>query len=593
MPYQVDRFNGTFLVSVDDGTIDTTTDIRFVGKNYAGYGEVQNENFLHLLENFANTSPPPKVISGQIWFDSATKKLKFYDGTRFKVAGGAEVSATAPSNLATGEFWWDSSAQQLYAYNGNEYVLVGPADSPDLGTAAIVAQVVKDNLNVNHSIAKLQSGGDTIAIISKDSFTLNSVVNPITGFSVIKKGVNLVNTSGTSGITATDHYFWGTASNSLKLGGFAAEDFVRSGSAELTSGALFGDTGFTLGNSAGPDIRFYVENGDEPIIENLLGNPVKVRITISPTDKRDVAVFGPLGVTPGTNNFYNLGSTSSKWANIFATTFNGNLIGNVTGNVTGNHIGNVVSSTDATVLVDSAAKTFYGTLGSPLQPATVFGNVLGDLTGTANNALTLNSKSESVSATINTIASRDTNGNITANRFLGIADHSVRLKIDDAAADDPGSSYKSAKTTATGNTIAARNSAGDLFANYFRGTATAAAYADLAEIYKTDKQYEVGTVVAVGGEAEVRSSQFGDLAIGVISQSPAYLMNKDAEGQAVALKGRVPVKITGRIKKGDRLAATDNGCAIKATIHQHADVFAIALEDSENTDIKLIECVIL
>ena len=91
MAYQVDKFNGTFLVSVEDGTIDTTTDLRFVGKNYAGYGEVQNENFLHLLENFANTTSPPKVVTGQVWYDSASRRLKFYDGFRFKMAGGAEV----------------------------------------------------------------------------------------------------------------------------------------------------------------------------------------------------------------------------------------------------------------------------------------------------------------------------------------------------------------------------------------------------------------------------------------------------------------------------------------------------------------------
>ncbi len=92
MAYQVDKFNGTFLTSVEDGTIDNTTDIRFVGKNYAGYGEVQNENFLHMLENFANTTPPPRVITGQVWYDSENNKLKFYDGTKFKTAVGAEVS---------------------------------------------------------------------------------------------------------------------------------------------------------------------------------------------------------------------------------------------------------------------------------------------------------------------------------------------------------------------------------------------------------------------------------------------------------------------------------------------------------------------
>ena len=105
MAYQVDRYNGTFLVSVEDGTIDTTTDLRLLGKNYDGYGEVQNENFLHLLENFANSAAPPKALSGQIWYDTTNKKIKFYDGSRFRTAGSSEVSASPPSGLSAGDFW--------------------------------------------------------------------------------------------------------------------------------------------------------------------------------------------------------------------------------------------------------------------------------------------------------------------------------------------------------------------------------------------------------------------------------------------------------------------------------------------------------
>jgi hypothetical protein len=96
MAYQVNKFNGTFLVSVADGTIDSTTNIRFVGKNYAGYGQVQNENFLHLLEHFAGASQPSKPVSGQLWYDSSDRKIKVYDGTRFRPVGGATSSATAP-----------------------------------------------------------------------------------------------------------------------------------------------------------------------------------------------------------------------------------------------------------------------------------------------------------------------------------------------------------------------------------------------------------------------------------------------------------------------------------------------------------------
>ena len=101
MAYIINKTNGTQIAVVEDGTIDQTTDLKLVGKNYAGYGEIQNENFVHLLENFASANQPAKAIAGQMWFDSGSSKLKFYDGTKFRTTGGAEVSTcllyTSPS----------------------------------------------------------------------------------------------------------------------------------------------------------------------------------------------------------------------------------------------------------------------------------------------------------------------------------------------------------------------------------------------------------------------------------------------------------------------------------------------------------------
>lgn len=585
MAYQVDKFNGTFLVSVDDGTIDTTTDIRFVGKNYAGYGEVQNENFLHLLENFANTTAPPKTITGQIWFDSGTRKLRYYDGTKFKTASGAEVGPTAPSGLQQGEFWFDTSAEQIYVWTGTEFILVGPEAAPDLGASAVVSQVVKDNLGTNHTIVKFQSGGDVIAIVSKDAFTLNSTINPITGFTQIKKGINLLNTNPTTGVTSTDHYFWGTASNSLALGGFSAEDFVRIGDVAFTETISFGDAGFTLGDQN--DVRLRIENGDEAVLENRLGNAISIRIRLTDSDLRDVAIFTSSAILPGTSNFYNLGSATSKWATVFATTFNGALIGNVTGDITGVHKGNLLSN-DNTLSFDALTRTFSGDF-----EGTLTGSVIGNITGTATNSLTLNSLLGEQGAVATSVAIRDSSANLTANRFIGIADRVDRLKIDNTATDTD-VNYRSAKTTATPNTIAARDSSGNLTANVFNGTATSAQYADLAEKYLADQEYSVGTVISVGGDAEVTASKFGDRAIGVVSSKPAFMMNSELEGGTyIALKGRVPVKVTGVVNKGDRLIATDNGAAIRATPHQHSDVFAVALESSRDTDVKLIESIIL
>ena len=103
----------------------------------------------------------------------------------------------------------------------------------------------------------------------------------------------------------------------------------------------------------------------------------------------------------------------------------------------------------------------------------------------------------------------------------------------------------------------------DIYANTFNGTATSAQYADLAENYVADKSYEPGTVVEFGGSAEVRasSSKNTPAIAGVVSTDPAYLMNSALEGDsvvAVALRGRVPCKVYGPVRKGDVLIASSH-----------------------------------
>jgi len=148
-------------------------------------------------------------------------------------------------------------------------------------------------------------------------------------------------------------------------------------------------------------------------------------------------------------------------------------------------------------------------------------------------------------------------------------------------------------TAATANTIALRDSSGNLTATVFSGTATSARYADLAEKYLADANYEPGTVVMVGGTQEVTASQPGFRALGAVSTNPAYMMNSNLEnGTYIALKGRVPVKVYGPVNKGDQLTTGKEGTAI-VWGQNSTNAFAIALETNTNTDIKLVECVIL
>lgn len=595
MAYQVDKFNGTFLTSVEDGTIDTTTDIRFVGKNYAGYGEVQNENFLHILENFANTTPPPRAVVGQIWFDSTSteKKLKFYDGNIWKTASGAKVADIAPSGLTTGEFWWNNATKQLYTWDGSQFILVGPEATPDIGLSTVVAARVKDDTRTTeHSILKFIVGGETIAIASPDEFTLSNDDNPIADFDRIKKGITLINTP-TTGISTDNFFFWGSASNSLKLGGVDAANYIQRGDISFESEISFADPGFQLGNAR--DLRVRVENDDEVVIENRLGNPIRFRITVNEiSDKRDVLFITSTSVEPGTNNFYQLGTLTRSWSQVYASTFFGNLTGDVAGNLVGDMRGTVRAS-DTTVMINGTSKQI-GYAGANIV-GVLTGNVSGNVEGTASNASRLNSIDSSIAIPVTvdktSIPIRDSSGDIYAVRFQGTANQSDRLKIDNSATDDVSSSYKSAKTTKTANTIAARDGSGNLLANLFDGTATAAQYADLAEKYLPDAEYEIGTVVAIGGEKEITAAGNGHRAIGVISASPAFMMNKDLEGGVyVALKGRVPVKVAGPVIKGQRLVSADLGIAC-ADDTNTGDVFAIALESSDVVDTKLIEAVIL
>jgi hypothetical protein len=131
---------------------------------------------------------------------------------------------------------------------------------------------------------------------------------------------------------------------------------------------------------------------------------------------------------------------------------------------------------------------------------------------------------------------------------------------------------------------------GNVRATLFIGTATSAQYADLAEKFLPETEYEPGTVVSVGGSNEIIASSEGDIAIGVISTEPALMMNSElVGGQYVALKGRVPVKTVDIIQKGDRLVPGNNGYAIKGS-DRSMNVFGIALTNSEN---GYVEAVIL
>ena len=152
-------------------------------------------------------------------------------------------------------------------------------------------------------------------------------------------------------------------------------------------------------------------------------------------------------------------------------------------------------------------------------------------------------------------------------------------------------------TAATGNLGAKTDSVltynstnGTLASTNFSGVASSAKYADLAEKYTTDGEYPPGTIMQVGGDAETTTADHNTQYIaGVISTNPAYLMNSELDGQAIALVGRVPVRVIGSVTKGAPVFVLDNGVASSSGTGK---LVGIALETNSNIDEKNVECML-
>ncbi len=321
MAYTVNKTNSSAspnAYTVQDSVLNTQTDLSFVGKGYAGYGETIAENFLHLLENFLNSSAPSKPITGQLWYDESANKLKVYDGS-FKPVSGAEYQSSEPSGQQQGDLWIDSDTQQLYFYNGSSNILVGPPAST--GTLnGFVYNTIADSTDTNQNVTYWYNDGNLIAIISEDTFTPKV---SISGFSTITKGITL-------STAISDLKFAGTSTDSDALGGVAAANYLRSNANDTTSGTLgvVNDTGLTVG--ADSDIKISVD-GTGGIIQNQVAD-TDITFKIN-----DGGVTTTVMTIDGATSRVGIGTTSpSTKLDISGTTTSTAFAGALTGDVTGN-----------------------------------------------------------------------------------------------------------------------------------------------------------------------------------------------------------------------------------------------------------------
>lgn len=241
MAYQV-KFTETTNPSkppltVEDQNLNHQTSLTFVGKNYPGYGSHIAENFLHLLENFSNTTPPSNPVEGQLWYDNSLNLLKIYDGTTWAPTGSIKKATSAPTLTNTqGDIWVDTSKNQLYISSGSTWLLVGPQYSSGIKTGPEI-ETITDIENVDHAVTTIFSEDQRIAIISKSAFTPKST---ILGFSTINQGVNLSSVDSTS--TSAPTKFWGRASeaDALNIAGVTVPslNFLRGDKPSVTNESL-------------------------------------------------------------------------------------------------------------------------------------------------------------------------------------------------------------------------------------------------------------------------------------------------------------------------------------------------------------------
>lgn len=650
MPYTLKKTNGTTLAVIQDGSIDNSTDLVFVGKNYAGYGQTVNENFLKLLENFSSPRQPDAPLTGQLWYDSATsqQKLKFYDGTRFKSLTMTDIASKRPSDLKAGDQWFDNINQKLYVYNGTDYIMIGPEKTAaQLQSTISTTSVVPSPSGASKTVLAVNIGDSTTAVFSPEAFAVDSADLLSSGhnFETVGRGITLPGTIAWSGTLADNtnlavrtNAYIPSQSNAWTLRGAASAswgmiqiqngNYVYYDAASYVRKTQFGefDAAFITSDPNGVYvnnvIKLHVTDNVDGNLSNFNYSKIKFNVNTG------TGLMNVITITTNTNEVLlvqpnpiknvDLGTETSRFRNgYFKNLYAGTLTTSTTGIISG---------------------TWILSAGSTIQGGTVQATT----STTATNAITLQSSTSTTSyvyakenETPYSIAQRDAVGYLTASGINASSTGTSKVQgtwvIDSSGSFQATTllgagttGYVSASQAFSNNSIVQRTGTGGINAASLNsaylnagatesslgyitgqwslvGTSTLeATYADIAERYEADAIYEPGTVLIVGGTKEVTvASLHGDVRVaGIVSTNPAFKLNAGAGSDDthpyIALKGRVPCKVTGWIKKGNRLVTSQKSGYAEA-FREGDDISAvigIALSDKETSGDGIIEVLV-
>jgi hypothetical protein len=395
MTYTINKSNGTKLVDVLDGTIDETTNLKLIGKNATTFGEALNEDLVFLLENFSNSIPPSRPLTGQIWYNTADSKLQVYSGLTggWRTAGSPIVSQTQPASLTTGDLWINSFDKQLYFFDGTALTLAGPIWSDKQGTTGFVAETLYDEFGNSKPILKLWVNNVNLGMFSSAEFV---PVPAMTGYTIIRKGY-----TSNSAVSST---FDLIAIDSTLLGGVAASGYLRRDS--ISNGAstmtvplyVANNSGVTVGTTQNAQFKV---SGYNLQIENTRSNG---NISIRTTKTSGTDIITDNIVISASNGFVGI-NNSLPGVQL-------DITGNIKASGTSEFIGNlyvntdkftVAASTGNTVVAGTLNVTGLSTLGSAKINSLTSGRVL--LAGSSglvqdNSKLTFNNSTLAVTGNL-------------------------------------------------------------------------------------------------------------------------------------------------------------------------------------------------
>ena len=399
MAYTINTTNGSVIAVVQDATLNTiATSLTLVGRDYAGYGEFLNENFVYLLENFAGDDEPANAINGQLWYDSSKKTLKVYDSglAAWKPISSSIAQSTAPANGSVGDLWFKTTTYQLYVYTGDITIgdsgwqLIGPPDIPAPGQkSGAVVETITDSSANDHVAIKFYVENNIVGIMSYDSAYTPQTT--LAGFSIINPGFNLVSSSTLAGSQLT-----GDASNALFLNGVGSTQFLRSDqdttsayqltlngglvvATDLNIKAVPADNEVRIDNLTNlRDMNFYANVGGNKTrllkLNATTGSVDFANVSISQLGAVNISSSLTVGTTstfagaatfnqnllPSANNTIEIGASGTRFANVWSQTLYGHLIGDVTAqSIT---VGNVsITANSVTLSGNSFASQSYVT----------------------------------------------------------------------------------------------------------------------------------------------------------------------------------------------------------------------------------------